>query len=289
MSRRMHAAAVIARRQVQETLLSPGFYVTLALGLLLGVFLVRGFAAALDSSGFNPSLSPLYDTLGRFLAGSFGGGFLAKLFSEGPFLLAVIVSFAPVFAYLAIASVFRFGLEKTAGAVELLTYGPADGTSYVIGTFLKDTVLSLAALAAITVFMAISAAAGNLVLGPLFFWALPVLFLAALAVFAYGTLCSIIASNASSALALFVGVLLVFLVILGGSYSIASAPVRSVTSVAAAVVQWISPFFYAAMCFRGLQGAGAGVLAAGIALLAALAAVLLAVSHLIITGKGVRA
>jgi len=286
---RIHAAAVIARRQIQETLLSPGLYVTLALGLLLGAFLVRGFAASIDSSGFNPQLNPLYDLIARFLGGTFGGAFVGKLFSEGPYLFALLVSFAPVFAYLAIASVFRFGLEKTAGAVELLTYGPADGTAYVLGSFLKDVALALLALLAILVFLAVSAAAGNLVLGPLFFWALPVVFLAALAVCAYGILCSIIASNASSALALFLGVLLLFLLILAGSYSIASAPVRSVSTVAATVIQWISPFFYTAMCFRGLQGGGAGALLGGLGLLLALAAALLAAGHAVISRKGVRA
>jgi hypothetical protein len=286
---RIHAAAVIARRQIQETLLSPGFYITLALGLLLGLVLVRGFAAGIDSSGFNPQLSPLYDTLARLMGGTFGGAFLGKLFAEGPYLLALIVSFVPVFAFLAIASVFRFGLEKTAGAVELLTYGPADGTSYIVGSFMKDVALTVLSLLCILVFLAVSAAAGNLVLGPLFFAALPVVLLAALAIFAYGTLCSIIAANASSALALFLGVLLVFFLVLAGSYSIASAPVRTVSSVAAAVIQWISPFFYTTLCFRGLEGSGTGTFVAGLALLLALSAALLAGGHLVISRKGVRA
>ncbi len=289
MTPRLHAAAVIARRQIQETLLSPGLYVTLALGLLMGAFLVRGFAGAIDSSGFNPMLNPLYDIIARFLGGTFGGAFVGKLFSEGPYLFALLVSFAPVFVYLAIASVFRFGMEKTAGAVELLTYGPADGTAYILGTFLKDVALTVLTLLVILGFLAVSAAAGNLVLGPLFFWALPVVFLAALAVFAYGILCSVVASNGSSALALFVGVLLVFILVLAGSYSIASASVRSAAGIVAAVIQWISPFFYTAMCFRGLGGSGPGTVLGGLALLLVLAAVLLAAGHAVISRKGVRA
>ena len=90
MNRRFHAAVVIARRQAFETLLAPGLYVTLALGLLLGFFLVTGFAASVDTAGFNPTLHPLYDTLGRFLTGSFGLAFVQKLFAEGPFLLALV-------------------------------------------------------------------------------------------------------------------------------------------------------------------------------------------------------
>jgi hypothetical protein len=60
MSARLHASAVIARRQAFETLLSPGLYVTLAAGLLMGFFLVSGFTASVDSAGFNPLLNPLY-------------------------------------------------------------------------------------------------------------------------------------------------------------------------------------------------------------------------------------
>lgn len=289
MKRRLHAALVIARRQAFETLLSPGLYVTLALGLLLGFFLVASFAASIDSAGFNPTINPLYDLLGRSLSGIFGLAFVGKLFAEGPFLFALVVSFLPVFLFLAIASVFRFGQEKNAGAVELLAYGPADGTSYIIASFLKDIAFTAAALVLIAGFLWAGAALGNMVLGPLFLASLPVLFVLSLAVFAYGILCSVLSANASSALAAFLGILLVFLLVLAGSLSIASDSVRTVTTVAAAVVQWISPFFYASLCVRAAQmGSTAGVLG-GIGLLAVLAAVLLAAAHLAISRRGVRA
>ncbi len=289
MKRRLHAALVIARRQAFETLLSPGLYVTLTLGLLLGFFLVSGFAASIDSAGFNPTLNPLYDALGRSLAGIFGSAFVGKLFAEGPFLFALVVSFLPVFLFLSISSVFRFGQEKTAGAVELLAYGPADGTSYIVASFLKDVAFTAASLLLIAAFLGAAAALGNLVLGPLFLTSLPVLFVLALAISAYGIICSVLSANASSALAAFLGILLVFLLVLAGSLSIASASVRTVASVAAAVLQWFSPFFYASLCFRAVQGGGAAGVLGGIGLLLALAAVLLAAAHLAISRRGVRA
>jgi hypothetical protein len=289
MKRRLHAALVIARRQAFETLLSPGLYVTLTLGLLLGFFLVSGFAASIDSAGFNPTLNPLYDMLGRSLAGIFGSAFVGKLFAEGPFLFALVVSFLPVFLFLSISSVFRFGQEKTAGAVELLAYGPADGTSYIVASFLKDVAFTAASLVLIVAFLGAAAALGNLVLGPLFLASLPVLFALALAISAYGIICSVLSANASSALAAFIGILLVFLLVLAGSLSIASASVRTIASVAAAVLQWISPFFYASLCLRAVQGGGAAGMLGGIGLLLALAAVLLAAAHLAISRRGVRA
>ena len=157
MKRRLRAALVIARRQAFETLLSPGLYVTLALGLLLGFFLVSGFAASIDSAGFNPTLNPVYDMLGRSLAGAFGSAFVEKLFAEGPFLFALLVSFFPVFLFLSISSVFRFGQEKNAGALELLAYGPADGTSYIVASFLKDIAFTAASLALIVAFLGMAA------------------------------------------------------------------------------------------------------------------------------------
>lgn len=289
MKGRLHAALVIARRQAFETLLSPGLYVTLALGLLLGFFLVASFAASIDSAGFNPTINPLYDMLARSLAGIFGPAFVGKLFAEGPFLFALLVSFLPVFLFLAISSVFRFGQEKTAGAVELLAYGPADGTSYIVASFLKDVAFTAGALVVIAAFLRAGAALGNMVLGPLFLASLPVLFVLSLAVFAYGILCSVLSANASSALAAFLGILLVFLLVLAGSLAIASDSVRSVAAVAAAILQWISPFFYASLCVRAAQGGSIPGLLGGIGLLVVLVAVLLAIAHFAISRRGVRA
>jgi hypothetical protein len=289
MSARMHASAVIARRQAFETMLSPGLYVTLAAGLLMGFFLVSGFTSSIDSAGFNPLLNPLYELISRILAGSFGEAFVAKLFAEGPYTLALIVSFLPVFLFLSISSVFRFGQEKNAGAIELLTYGPSDGTSYFVASFLKDVVFTAAALLLIAVFLWITAGAGNLVLGPQFLVSLPLLFLLSLAASAYGILCSILSSNASAALASFLGILVIFLLVLAGTFAIAGSSVRSVASVVAAVVQWLSPFYYAALCARALQAGNPVGLLGSMGLLILLSAVILVVSHFIIRRRGVRA
>jgi hypothetical protein len=289
MSARLHASAVIARRQAFETLLSPGLYVTLAAGLVMGFFLVSGFSTSIDSAGFNPMLSPLYELISRVLAGSFGEAFVGKLFAEGPFTLALVVSFLPVFLFLSISSVFRFGQEKNAGAVELLTYGPSDGTSYFVASFLKDVVFTAAALLIIAAFLWITADMGNLVLGPLFLVSLPILFLLSLAAFAYGILCSILSSNASAALAGFLGILVIFLLVLAGDFAVAGSSVRTVASVMAAVLQWISPFYYAALCSRGFQAGSILGLLGGMGLLIVLTAAILVVSHFIIRRRGVRA
>ncbi|MGO9309328.1 MAG: hypothetical protein ACLQDL_09940 [Spirochaetia bacterium] len=289
MRRRLHAALVIARRQAFETLLAPGLYVTLALGLLLGFFLVSGFAASIDSAGFNPSLNPLYDLLDRLLVGTFGAAFAAKLFAEGPFTLALLAAFLPVFLFLAISAVFRFGQEKGAGAVELLTYGPADGTSYFIASFLTQSLFTAGALAAIAAFLGVAAALGNLVLGPLFLLFLPLLLFLSLPIMAYGILCSVLSTNASAALAAFLGILAFFVLVFGGSLSISRVSVRTAASVAAAIVQWVSPLYYASLSVRAAQVGSVGGAVGAAALLLVLTGILLAASHVAISRRGVRA
>ena len=288
MMHRVRASLVIARHQARETLLSPGMYVTLTLGLLLGYFLVASFVDSIDSSGFNPRTTPLLQLVTSSFAGAFGSAFVEKLFAEGPFLFALAVSFAPVFLYLSITSVFRFGLEKNAGAVELLSYGPADGTSYFLASFLRDTVFTAGTLLVIAVFFRIAAGIASLALGPLFFAALPLLFLLSLAFSSWGILGSILAGNGASALAMFVGVLALFLAVLVGSFSVAGTAVQTVAAAIADGLQWVSPFFYAALGFRAFTGENAVGFAGSLALLALLSAVILCASHLLISRRGVR-
>ncbi|MGA2973723.1 MAG: hypothetical protein ABSF77_00260 [Spirochaetia bacterium] len=289
MRERMHAAIVMARRQAFETFLAPGLYATLSAGMLIGFFLVAGFTRSIDSSGFNAQLSPLYDVISRVASSLFGAAFVEKLFAEGPFVFALFCAFLPVFLFLAISSVFRFGHEKNAGAIELLTYGPADGTSYFVASFLKDALFSAASLALLALFFCVGALLGNLVPGPLFLECLPVLFFLSLAVFAYGVLCSVLAANASSALAAFLGIMVVFAAVLAGTLSIMSDSIRSLASIAAAIVQWFSPFYYASLSVRATQAGSLAGFLGGMVLLPVLTAVLLAASHGVLSRRGVRA
>jgi hypothetical protein len=173
--------------------------------------------------------------------------------------------------------------------MELLAFGPADGTSYILASFLKDALFTALSLVVITGFLAAVAALGNLVLSPLFFASLPVLFALSLPIFSYGILCSVLSSNASSALASFLGILVVFVLVFAGSLSIASTAVRTGASAAAAVLQWFSPLYYATLCLKAAQGSSIAGMLGGIGLLLALSAALLAAGHLAISRRGVRA
>ena len=288
MSQRSHAARVISQRQAQEAILSPAPWLALAIGLLLGYLFVAAFVGAVDTSGFDPDANPLMHFTVSALTGAFGTTLVEKIFSQGPFPLAIAIAAGPYVLYLGIAAVLRFGLEKSTGVIELLSYGPSDGTSYVLASMLKDAVFSAAGLGAVLLFLLACSGVFNLSLGPLAVSSMPVLFLSVLACLAWGNFCSILASNAASALALFAAIMAFCLALLIGTYAIASASVHGLVAVAAGVLQWLSPFFYASVSIRSFSHGNVLGFVAGLGLLALLSAALLAGSHVLVSRRGIR-
>ena len=288
MIQRLYATGVIAKRRILETVISPGFYVAQTIGLLLAYLLVAGFVRAIDSSGFNFALDPAYDLIGRSLTGVFGASFVTRLFAEGPFLFTLYVAFLPVLFYLAVSSVFRFGLEKKVGALELLTYGPADATAYFLAALIKDILMTTVSLAVLLAFLLIAGSLNNLLLGPSFYYSLVILFFLAAAMYGYGILAASLTDNSGSAIALFLGVTAVFVIVMIGSFAVISGYARNLSSVFAWAIQWISPLFYWNLALRSAEVGNWGMYAVGALLLLALAGVILVVSHLTMKLRGVR-
>jgi hypothetical protein len=289
MDYRANAVLAIGRRRLFETLIHPGFYVVLTLGLAIVYALVSGFLRSVDSSGFDYTLTPLYNFAGGIIAGAFGAPFLGKLFADGPFLFALHIGFLPVLLYLAMSSVFRFGSEKTSGAIELLCYGPSDGTAYFLASLMKDLVLTAAALLAFLLFFIVAGVTDNLAVSAPFLVSLPVLFLACLAMYAYGVLVSVLTDSANSALSLFLAGFILFLVSLLGSQAIVGGYARSLTTVTAWIIQWFSPFYYWSIGMKAQANGEAGLFAVSLLGQFLLIAAVLAASHLIVKRRGVRA
>jgi hypothetical protein len=285
---RIHAALVIGRRQALETLVTPGFFVTLAAGMVLGLVMVSGFTLSVDSAGFAPGQNGLWALLARGMAGVFGEGFVEKALAEGPFALALLAAYLPVGLFLSISSVLRFAQERSAGALELLACGPADGASYCIATFLRDAGFGAIALAALGAFFLATAAAGNLVPGPLFGLLLPVLLLLTASCSAWGVLAASLVSDAAAALAAFLAVMALFLLMLAGSFSIAAPGIRGTASIASAALQWVSPFYYAALAVRASQAGSALGAVGALALQAVLASTIVALGGMAMGQRGVR-
>jgi hypothetical protein len=288
MNPRAHATAVLAKRRIFETLIGPGFYVAQTIGLVLAYLLVAGFVRTIDSSGFNYQLNTAYELIGRSLVGAFGATFVEKLFSEGPFLFTLYIAFLPVLLYLSVSSVFRFGLEKKVGALELLNYGPADSTSYFLAALIKDILMTAIFLVVLLVFLLITALLNNLILGPSFYYSLIVLFFLSTAIYAYGIFASSLTDNSASAIAVFLGLILFFIIIMMGSFTIVSGYVRNLSSVFAWIIKWISPLYYWDLALRFVEVGNWGMYFLGVLLLLVLSAVVLLISHLTMKARGVR-
>ncbi len=288
MNLRIHAARVIARRKTLETVLNPGFYIAQTAGLLLGYILITGFTGAIDSSGFSFELNPVYDFVGRAMVGAFGRTFVDKLFSEGPFLLALYISFLPSFFYLSINSVFRFSFEKKVGAIELISYGPADGTSCFLASYVKDILLTLLTIAILFIYFAVAAFNNNIVLGSRFLYSVPLILFTSSALYAYGILAAVATDNAVSAISLYMGIVIFFLIILMGTFSIVSGYVSTLSGVFTRIAGWLSPLFYWNLSLTGVESGNAGFFITGIVILSVLTGIVLFASHLIVGVKGVR-
>jgi len=288
MNYRASSAMAIGKRRLFESLIHPGFYVALAVSLAVGYAFVAAFVRSIDSSGFNFQLSPLYTFAGGLLSGWFGGAVLTKVFADGPFLFAVNIAFLPVLLYLSMTSVYRFGTEKASGAIELLTYGPSDGTSYFLASMLKDLVLTVLTLVVFLLFFLAAAAVDNIAVTPRLFDTLILLLLASSAVYAYGVLVSVVTDSANTALALFLAGFIVLFVSLIGSYAIVGGYVRSLSTVAAWVIQWFSPFFYWSIGTQAAIGGEAARYLLGLLGLLVLSSAVLVGSHFIVRARGVR-
>lgn len=147
-------------------------------------------------------------------------------FSEGPFIFSFLISFAPVSIYLAMSSVFRFGLEKNVGAIELLTYGPMDGTTYFLAFMVKDALLTVIYSSILTIFFLLAAAVYNLFLGPMYFVFILMFFFLTLSLYSYGIFASVLMDNPASSIILFSAIFIFFTLIQIGSFTITHGYIR---------------------------------------------------------------
>ena len=285
---RWHAMVTVGKRRVFETFISPALYVAITIGLVLGYFLVSGFVTAVDSSGLNYLLNPVYELIARSLSGIFGATYVIKLFAEGPFLFAFHIAFLPFLLYLAISSVYRFGFEKNVGALELLMYGPADGTSCFLAFMIRNMLFTLLYSATLLFFFWITALLSNMVLGPQFFYGFIMILFLALAVYGYGILTAVLSKNGSVGTALFAGIVVFLLLIQMGSYTTEGGYVRSLSTVLASIIKWVSPLYYWTQALSYIEYGNIGGFLLSILFLILLTAVLLLVSHFIIRSRGVR-
>ena len=157
-----------------------------------------------------------------------------------------------------------------------------------MGSLIKDVLFTLLYIFVLFLFLGLAALINNLVMGPMFFYSLPLIFFISLAIYAFGILASTLSDSAATAVAFLAGVLLFFLIILFGSFTIVSAYVRNVANVFAWIVKWLSPFFYWNIGLRAAETGNVPMFILSLLLLILLTVVILLLSNLITKRRGVR-
>jgi len=288
MNHRIQTVKGMAKRGLLESFLNPGLYIILSVSMTLGYFLVSGFTKSINSSGFDYTLDPLYDLIGRTLDGFFGSTYVDQLFAEGPFLFIILIILFPLFIYLTITSVFKFGMEKKAGVIELLSYGPVDGTSYFIASLIKDLLTSFISIAVILIFLIITAAINNLALGSSVLLSLALILFLIPVVFSYGILAACLTDNSASSLILFLLIMAFFFFLITGSFTIVDNFTQNIAGQLSGVLNWISPFFFFRVGMRAAASGNSIIYLLSILALCFLSFVILLVSHFVLHIKGVR-
>lgn len=256
----------LARLNVKESLLSPGFALAVSVGAILGYMVVRGFIISISSQGFDAGQVPLFGSFIATLEGVFGRIVTQRLFAQGPFPAGAVLAFVPILLYLAASSILKYHVELGAGAVELLLVGPMDHRTVVLALVLKDVLLLFGAVLFLSLFFLVLAIVNNLVLGPGFFLFLAVSLLLGLVLFAWAQLCSVMTGSGIGSLSLFFLFTGLFFLAYAGSFSVITEELRTFFLTLSRIVQWVSPFFYAGIVMTGVETgswflAGAGSLA----------------------------
>jgi hypothetical protein len=235
---------VIAQKKIKETLISPAFYILLTAGLLLVYFITSGFTDIIQSNGLHPEGNAFFEILFSVLSGTLGDSFLERLFAEGPFVLILYLSAVPFLIYLTFSSLFKLGYEKTTGALELVVYGPVGVHSYILGSMVRNIFFMTGYLILITLLSGISALFTNLVLGPVFFTSMILLFFLSFTLCSLCIFCSVIPRYSFASLALFILVTAFFAIIQMGTLASVRGNASSIWSFFAGIIQFISPLFY---------------------------------------------
>ena len=305
MRQRRRAVFAILRFKLREAALTPGYYLVLAVAMAAVYLLVRFFVAGVDGGGFvcggvslaedNDAWStcyrrtPVYAILGRGITAAFGATFAASLFADGPFQIGLLVALIPCYAFAALMSVLGQGLEKRVGVIELVSYGPADGASFLIATLLRDVIVSAVTLVAISMFCVIAASAFNMGLGVRFVPIALACVLVATAFFGYGLLANALADGPAAATALLLLVTFLFTALFVASYALVAGYVATLSAVLATALQWISPLYYLGLAYTAISAGDTTGYLLSLGGLVALTAASLVCGSIVVRYRGVRA
>ncbi|TAK26014.1 MAG: ATP-binding cassette domain-containing protein [Chloroflexota bacterium] len=182
---RLHAIGTVALHDLVAILLSAGPYVTLALGMVVAVVLLRGQLDALERN--------------------------QVLVLSDAFSLPLFVATTLAMLFLALGSVATVARDREQGTLETLFYAPIDQAAYLLGKLAALIGTYLAMALAIGVLFAVDAAMTGLRIGGSLLPELLLSLMTAAATIALGLLLSSASRGLRSAFALFTAVALLLL------------------------------------------------------------------------------
>lgn len=270
---RWHAARLIYRRDLTNMLWGPGIYVITTLALFAALLLLRNYLNFVGESGL------------VVLSGAFNFPLFVTIFLSALFL--------------ALTSVMTIARERDTGTIEVLFYGPIDSSAYVVGKYLAQLVTYLVMLVLLGFVFLLFVNATNFTFPNSLGWVVLLSVLVASDVIAFGIFLSALSSRVRTALAIFLGVVIVLLAIQFGDQLVTAIPLESryynpvlvlqnTLGYLGQLVRWVSPFSYLTQGMEAVRrGDSAGyLLTCGVAFVFTLIFLVLAV--VVLNRKGVR-
>ena len=283
MKKRFYTASLILKKKLHEDFFNFGFSMSLTIGLFIGGLFVGGFIRSisiLGLSSFDPN--PLYKIFIILLELVFGKLYVYRIFSNGPFLLSLILSFIPVIIFLSIRSNKIFYITYI---IKPILSESVDIKIMLIISLIKRIILSVIALIVIWLYYLCFVFLNNISVNSWFLSFIFVLIFFSISVYSIQTFISVFIRRIYLSILVFLLSLFFFTFIqisLQVLVHLKTLPLLvSITS----IISWISPVYY---LYRGLSSNLSDVLLS-IVLQSIFSILLVALSFLIIKMRGIKA
>lgn len=235
---RARAARVIALRDLSATLRGQGIWAVLSVSFILVSYLSVGRSLwAIGTTGIVPMQNPF----------------------EYPLLLITTIASG----YLTFCCMVGIARDRDEGTLEILFYGPVDAASYVAGKYIQAMLAFLVAAACAAGYCLVASLLTNLTVSSHVLQLIVLSFFTGSVVIAFGILLSIISRRLAGSIALFIGLMLIFVLIDAAHRVVLLLPVEQMSSGLVQVrvlletlndfMDWVSPPAYLRRGHEALQ------------------------------------
>jgi hypothetical protein len=282
----MNAVRTVSRRLGLDLALQTGIYIAFAIQCAVTIYIQWEFARSVGTVGIDTSASTVFELLTRAIRGTYGDAAIEHLLARGPQRLSIWIGALFPTAYIVVHSILSIGAERRSGFLELVMYSPIRRSSYVFAGMMRDAI----ALTGVVLIGALSSLLGalsfNLAIDASIAIDLLTVFGAAAIVLLYAAIIAEYVDHATASIPVLLAVIVFFVVLHLGRAAIVVDEVAVASRVIGAILQWVSPLFYARVITSGARAASAVSVVAGIGGYVALGAILGGTLHLSIRRRG---